>query len=385
LFFAWLGADCGVKRPGSSGGLRQSWLRWGKPGTAAATIAARLTLDAIHHAYGPVRALRGVSLDVEPGEIICILGQSGCGKSTLLRVAAGLERPQQGVVAINGQEMAGPRKFVHPEQRGVGLMFQDYALFPHLTILENVVFGLHGLPQSEARTEGMAALTRVGMAGYAKSYPHMLSGGEQQRVALARAIVPRPGILLMDEPFSGLDRRLRDRVRDETLTLLRETRATCMIVTHDPEEAMRMADRIVLMRRGKVIQIGPPGTLYRSPQHLFTARFFSEVNEIDAIVNKGQVSTPIGEFPATGHADGTAVIVCLRHQGVDLLESGEGISARVVHRRFLGEVDKVELAINGMDALLQARIRSDVPHGRGADVQISVRPEDVLVFPAETP
>jgi iron(III) transport system ATP-binding protein len=373
-----------VKRPGSSGSLKQSWVRWGKPGTAAATIAARLTLDSIHHAYGSVDALRGVSLDVAPGEIICILGQSGCGKSTLLRVAAGLERPQSGIVSINGQEMAGPKRFVHPEQRGVGLMFQDYALFPHLTILENVVFGLHGLPQSEARAEGIAALTRVGMANYAGSYPHMLSGGEQQRVALARAIVPRPGILLMDEPFSGLDRRLRDRVRDETLTLLRETRATCMIVTHDPEEAMRMADRIVLMRRGKVIQSGPPDTLYRDPQDLFTARFFSEVNEIDGKVSAGEVETPLGRFPAGDFSDGTPVVVCIRHQGIDLLDTAEGINARVVHRRFLGEVDRVELAIDGIDSLLQARIRSDVPHGSGADVRIRVRPDDVLVFAAET-
>lgn len=359
-------------------------MRWGKPGTAAATIAARLSLESIRHSYGAVDALRGVSLDVEPGEIICLLGQSGCGKSTLLRVAAGLERPQDGIVSINGQEMAGPKRFVHPEQRGVGLMFQDYALFPHLTILENVVFGLHGLPRSEAQTEGIAALTRVGMASYAESYPHMLSGGEQQRVALARAIVPRPGILLMDEPFSGLDRRLRDRVRDETLTLLRETRATCVIVTHDPEEAMRMADRIVLMRRGKIIQTGTPDRLYHAPQDLFTARFFSEVNELEGKVADGAVKTPIGRFPVSGFPEGTSVVVCVRHQGIDLLGKDDGVNARVVHRRFLGEVDRVELAIDGIDGLLQARIRSDVPHGRGADVRIGVRPDDVLVFPAET-
>ena len=373
-----------MKRPGSSGSVKRSWVRWGRPGTAAATIAARLELSSVHHAYGAVQALRGVSLDVEPGEIICVLGQSGCGKSTLLRVAAGLENPHSGIVSIDGNVMSGPGTFVHPEQRGVGLMFQDYALFPHLTILENVVFGLHGLSRPDATTEGLSALARVGMKDYAASYPHMLSGGEQQRVALARAIVPRPGILLMDEPFSGLDRRLRDRVRDETLTLLRETRATCMIVTHDPEEAMRMADRIVLMRRGRIVQTGTPDALYRNPGDLFTARFFSEVNEIDGVVAGGGVDCPLGQFAAEGLDDGTRVVVCIRHQGVDLLGDGSGIAARVVHRRFLGEVDLVELAVEGIEELLKVRLRSDQPIKRHDDVRIRIRDADVLVFPAET-
>ncbi|MBP0649592.1 ABC transporter ATP-binding protein, partial [Mycobacterium tuberculosis] len=194
----------------------------------------------VAHAYEAIPSVRGVDLSVAAGEIVCLLGQSGCGKTTLLRLVAGVERPTEGRIAIGGRDVAAGAVFVPPERRGVGLVFQDYALFPHMTILANVRFGLTAMAAADAEREALQALARVGMERYAYDYPHELSGGQQQRVALARAIAPRPAILLMDEPFSGLDRRLRDQVRDETLTVLRETRATALVVTHDPEEAMRM-------------------------------------------------------------------------------------------------------------------------------------------------
>ena len=225
-------------------------------------------------------ALAGFSLDIAPAEVVCLLGPSGCGKTTLLRVAAGIERPTGGRVLINDQEVAGPARFVPPEKRNVGLMFQDFALFPHLTILDNVAFGLKSLPREDARREAMAALARVGLERYAGDYPHILSGGEQQRVALARAIVPRPAVMLMDEPFSGLDVQLRERLQEETLALLRETRATCLIVTHAPAEAIRLGDRIAVMRAGRLVQAGKAEALYRNPADLFVARLFSEINEI---------------------------------------------------------------------------------------------------------
>jgi iron(III) transport system ATP-binding protein len=203
-------------------------------GRAAGTIAARLTFEGVERRYGTSLALAGLSLDIAPAEVVCLLGPSGCGKTTLLRVAAGIERPTAGRVLINDQEVAGPDRFVAPEKRNVGLMFQDFALFPHLTILANVAFGLRSLPREDARREALAVLARVGLERYANDYPHILSGGEQQRVALARAIVPRPAVMLMDEPFSGLDVQLRERLQEETIGLLRETRATCLIVTHAP-------------------------------------------------------------------------------------------------------------------------------------------------------
>ncbi|MET0941807.1 MAG: ABC transporter ATP-binding protein, partial [Mesorhizobium sp.] len=184
--------------------------------TAGVTFAARLSFDRINHAFGPRnQTLRDISLSAEPGEVLCLLGPSGSGKTTLLRIAAGIERQTTGRVLMNDEEIAGPSVFLPPEKRSIGLVFQDFALFPHLTLLDNVRFGLTALSRDEARREAMIALSRVGLEHYAGSYPHILSGGEQQRVALARALAPRPSVLLMDEPFSGLDSRLKDTVRAE--------------------------------------------------------------------------------------------------------------------------------------------------------------------------
>jgi iron(III) transport system ATP-binding protein len=355
--------------------------RWGRRGTAAATIAARLTFENVTHDYEGVPSLRGVSLDVAPGEIVCLLGHSGCGKSTLLRLAAGLERPTGGRIVIDALEVAGPARFVPPERRGVGLMFQDYALFPHMSILANVMFGLTSLDGRAAEQAARAALGRVGLEDFAEDYPHALSGGEQQRVALARAIVPRPAVLLMDEPFSGLDKRLRDSVRDETQAVLRETRATAVVVTHDPEEAMRMADRIALMRKGGLVQVGTPESLYARPVDLMAARFFSELNEFEAEAAGGWVSTPLGGFAAPGTAEGTRLTVCVRLSGVILGQPGQGVPGRVARRRFLGEVWLVEVAVDGLDAPLKARVRDASPYPAGADVGVSIDERDVLVFP----
>lgn len=272
--------------------------RWGQRGTAGASIPAGLSFENVSQVYGATRALDGVSLTVAPGEIICLLGHSGCGKTTLLRVAAGVETPSDGRVFLDDIEVSGPKTLLPPEERGTGLMFQDYALFPHLTILENVAFGLRDLPSRDAKASALRALARVGLEAKAGAYPDILSGGEQQRVALARSIAPRPGVLLMDEPFSNLDRRMRDAIREETIAILREMGATTIVVTHDPEEAMRIADRIVLMRSGRIVQVGHAEAIYRAPVDLFAARFFCDFNEIDGLSKDRTVTTPIGVFPA---------------------------------------------------------------------------------------
>jgi iron(III) transport system ATP-binding protein len=351
-------------------------------GKAAVTFAARLTLEDVSRRYGEVLALDGVSIDISPSEVVCLLGPSGCGKSTLLRVVAGIERPSSGRILLDGQEVAGPDNFVPPEKRGIGLMFQDFALFPHLSLLDNVAFGLKSLTRSEAKREARAALERVGLAHYAGEYPHILSGGEQQRVALARAIAPRPSVLLMDEPFSGLDSRLREQMREETLAILHETRATAIVVTHDAEEAMRMGDRVALMRQGKIVQTGKALDLYRAPKDILAARTFSELNELAARIEGGKAATPLGRFAANGVPDGADAIVCVRQRGVRLRGAGQGIPGRVLDARFLGDVALVEVAVQGLDAPLFARIaESEVPP-QGTEVGVVIEPGAVLVFAA---
>jgi iron(III) transport system ATP-binding protein len=354
-------------------------------GRAAATFAARLTFEAIERRYDDAEALSGISLDIAPGEVVCLLGPSGCGKTTLLRIAAGIEKPSAGRVLINDREVAGPSRFVPPEQRNVGLMFQDFALFPHLCILDNVAFGLSGLPRAQAEREAMAALARVGLARAAADFPHILSGGEQQRVALARAIVPRPAVMLMDEPFSGLDVQLRDQLQAETLGLLRETRATSMIVTHDPEEAMRLADRVAVMRRGRLVQAGRAEELYRNPADLFVARLFSEINEVTYRVLGGRITTPLGVFSAASLTEGEKAILCVRQRAISLRPAGQGIAARVLHVRFLGDVAQLEIGAAGFEQPLKARCLEAIAPERGTEISIAVDPNSVLVFPAGEP
>ncbi len=348
--------------------------------TAGVTFAARLVFDDIHHDYQGKETIRGVSLTAEPGEVLCLLGPSGSGKTTLLRIAAGIEAQRSGRVLINEREVAGPNLFLPPEKRGIGLMFQDFALFPHMTILDNVCFGLTAMPRAEAVSEGMAALERVDLVHYARSYPHVLSGGEQQRVALARALAPRPGVLLMDEPFSGLDSRLKDTIRADTLNILRETRATAIVVTHDAEEAMRMADRIALLRDGRLVQTGTSDDLYRRPSDLFTAAFFSEINEFAGRVENGRVETPFGPVDGRGIAEGREVSVAVRLSGVQIATDGGAIPARIVSRRFLGVVELLNLAIPGSERPVRARIRADLLPAGLRDVTINVHPKDILVF-----
>ncbi|MFN3171313.1 MAG: ABC transporter ATP-binding protein [Hyphomicrobiales bacterium] len=356
---------------------------WGEPGTQPASVATAVTIEGLRHSYGGDDAVRGISLSVEPGEIVCLLGHSGCGKTTLLRLLAGIERPYAGTIRIDQRVVAGPGTFVVPEKREVGLMFQDFALFPHLTVLENVTFGLNTLKKEDQRREAMRALNRVGLAHTADDHPHMLSGGMQQRVALARAIVPRPRVMLMDEPFSGLDRRTRDRVRDETLTILREMRATTIVVTHDPDEALRIADRIVLMRNGKVVQDGHARTFYEKPADLFAARFFHELNEFEGIARGGQVATPLGLIPAPGHADGTTLLIGVRQSAV-IIDQGngpaDGLPARVRAVQFLGEADLLHLAVPGYERPVFARTTQTDQFKQGQSVTISIHRDAALIF-----
>ncbi len=288
----------------SAGASPPSGARGARPHDRTGPVApAALAVEDLACRFGRVQALAGVSLAVRPGEVMALLGDSGCGKSTLLRVVAGLEAPQAGTVRLDGRLVAGPGTRVPPEARGVGLMFQDYALFPHLTVR-----GEHPLrPQGPAAggpRGGRRAPGAGRLAAHAGAYPQTLSGGEQQRVALVRALAPGPRLLLLDEPFSNLDRRMRDRVREDTVALLRRTGTTALMVTHDPEEALAVATRIALMRRGRIVQVATGEALYRRPESLFAARFLADAAEIPTRIAGGRAGTPLGAVPASHLPEG---------------------------------------------------------------------------------
>lgn len=260
-------------------------------------IASALRLEGITHRFGPVVAVDHFDLHVAAGEIVCLLGPSGCGKSTVLRLIAGLEPLQEGKVLLRNQIVADTFRMMPPEERGIGLVFQDFALFPHLTVAGNIAFGLRSFNPREQAIRVEAMLKQIGMTNLAQSYPHALSGGQQQRVALARALAPNPSVLLLDEPFSDLDQRLREQIRDETLQVLRRNGTATLLVTHDPNEAMFMADRIYLMREGKIAQIGKPTELYNSPSSAFAVEFFGAANSYRCSLDAGLAKTPFGPIP----------------------------------------------------------------------------------------
>jgi iron(III) transport system ATP-binding protein len=355
--------------------------RWGPRGTAGVSFAAALRFDAVEVTLGGRKVLDRLSLALSPGEIVCILGESGSGKSTALRVAAGIQRIDAGTVSINDEIVSGPGIHVPPDRRGIGLMFQDFALFPHLTLIQNVTFGLKRLDRAAAIAQARQALKRVGLDDRENDYPHMLSGGQQQRLALARSIAPRPGILMLDEPFSSLDARLREAVRTETLAVLRETHATTIIVTHDPEEAMLLGDRVALLRNGRIAQIDSAAEIYRNPVDLSAARFFSPLSEIEAVVAGGRAETPLGTVPAPGFADGARVVVAVRPVGaLDMAVVPPGVPGRIVAKRDAIGTDLCEVRVEGLEIPVGIRQRSNPEFVPGADVYLRLNPEHILVF-----
>ena len=345
-----------------------------------------LRLSGIRHAYGEREVLRGVDLQAGPGEILCLLGPSGDGKTTLLRLVAGLEPLQAGRIELNGAVLAEPGREVPPEDRRIGFVFQDYALFPHLTVAENVAFGLRRVPRGERTWQVAEALASVGLETHAGAYPHMLSGGQQQRVAIARALAPRPQALLLDEAFASLDARLRDQVRDDTLHVLQTSGVPALVVTHDAEEAMFMADRIALMREGRIVQLGTPEELYLHPREPFVATFLGEVNRMPALVRGGRAETAIGGVPAARLPDGPAELL-LRPEGLLIRpEAEEGAASAVVEAcRLLGATTLVHLAVPdgaGGTQHLHARLPPGTALVRGQRVGVAMDPGRAFVFRA---
>ena len=350
-------------------------------------------LDDVWHRYEGREAdqwtLRGIDLSLRPGELMGLLGPSGCGKTTLLRLIAGFERPERGAVSINGREVAGPHRWLPPERRGVGMVFQDYALFPHLDAWRNVCFGL-----APGADRGRAAwlLELLGLAELRRRYPHELSGGQRQRLALARALAPGPSVVLLDEPFSNLDVEVRLHLRSELPAVLTRCGASGLIVTHDPEEAMAICDRVAVLREGRLHQCDPPPELVRRPATAFVGSFVLQGNLLPARWRGARLQTPLGwlapseprgaDAAPAREEEGSSepVQVLVGPQALELTPDPEG-AARITGREFLGREWLYQ--VQRGDLRLRLRLPLEVDHPRGLRVQVELRSAaPARLFPA---
>jgi len=330
--------------------------------------------------YNETLAVKSCDLQVASGEILALLGPSGSGKTTLLRLIAGFERPDEGRILIGGRtvvDVAG-LVWVAAEDRGVGMVFQDYALFPHLTVAQNVRFGLRNSSKAErhGRVDELLKLTEL--THCADRYPHELSGGQQQRVALARALAPRPGVVLLDEPFNGLDPDLRPQMRREVARILRHLSTAAILVTHDQEEALGMADQVAVIRDGEIQQIGTPEDIYYSPSTAFVANFVGHADFIPGLVSGSVVQTEIGTFPCPSELAPGPVTLMIRHEAVN--SKAGGILAIVEEREFLGGEILYRLRLPS-GATIHLEQRRPVHWPVGHQVPVEVHLPNVVVFP----
>ncbi len=340
-----------------------------------------LSLTGVSHFYGDRLAVDQVSVAVGEGEIFCLLGPSGCGKSTTLRLVAGLEDLQHGAVHIAGRVVADASVNLPTEDRHVGMVFQDHALFPHLTVADNIGFGLNRRDHAARRKTAETWAGRLGLTPHLDVFPHRLSGGEQQRVALARAMAPEPAVMLLDEPFSSLDNRLRDQIRDDTVQLLKQAGTPTLLVTHDPEEAMRMGDRIGIMQAGRLVQVDTPDGVYARPATPFAARFLSETNEIALRAEAGQVTTPWGRLPVpSGQGDAAGALLMFRPEA--LLETADGLPCHVLRARSLGAFRRAEVIFDALPGRpLVARLPPGPALGDGTELRLALNHSACFVFP----
>ena len=316
--------------------------------TSKPARGASLRLSGLRKSFGRVVAVDGIDLEVEPGATCALLGPSGCGKTTTLRLLAGLETPDEGTIEIGGKVVSTPQRSLPPERRGIGMVFQDYALFPHLNVAANVGYGLGRRPD-RARVEAM--LTGVGLQGIGKRYPHELSGGQQQRVALARALVTEPQAVLLDEPFSNLDAGLREMVRAEAREILSQHGVTSVFVTHDQEEALSIADVVAVVNEGRVEQVGTPEEVYSRPANRWVAGFLGEIEVLPGSAENGTVSCEVGQLPNRAGLQGE----------VDVLIRPESLAVGIVEpadRRGSQDATVVSRNFYGHDQLLKLRLPS---------------------------
>ncbi len=350
---------------------------------------AKLEVENISHSYGPQEIIQNLSFTVETGEIACLLGPSGCGKTTLLRLLAGLIHLQSGSIRLDGRSVSEPARGIEipPEKRNVGFMFQDYALFPHLDIFHNITFGIEN-PSPPKLAEIQRAMIQMDIVELTDAYPHTLSGGQQQRVALLRALSPVPRLLLLDEPFSGLDINLRTQVREDTLTLLKQTGVTTLMVTHDPQEAMYLADHILIMRNGKVEQSGSPREIYQFPATEFAARFVGQTNILQGIIlstNYDEVMTTIGAVPCLsmrGLEFGTDAFISIRPESFEIDPRGPFLG-KICNIRYAGQSMLLEVEIIdeiGKGHRLKMRVHPNLRVDVGEEIRFRIMPDFVTVI-----
>jgi iron(III) transport system ATP-binding protein len=304
--------------------------------SAAGSPREVVRLSGLSKSYQDPRypAVAGLDLTVHEGEIFCLLGPSGCGKTTLLRLIAGFEVPDSGSVHIGGREVVGAGTWVQPERRAIGFVFQDFALFPHLNVLQNVAFGVVAGSRRDRFERAREILDLVGLTIFSRRYPHQLSGGQQQRVALARALAPRPDVILLDEPFSNLDAALRQATRDEVRNILEDAGTTALLVTHDQEEALTFADRLAVMRAGRIEQSGLPEEVYKRPRTAFVAKFLGKTNLLHGVGHGTVAETPFGRLPLARPAEGR-VLLSLRPEDL-AFDTEQGVAVSVLSRNFKG-------------------------------------------------
>ncbi len=327
-------------------------------------------------------AVQEISFAAREGEILCLLGPSGCGKTTILRAIAGFEPVRSGQLFLSGQLVSSPDVMTPTENRRVGMVFQEYALFPHLRVQDNIAFGLHHLPQSERASRVQEMLRLTGLEGFERRYPHELSGGQQQRVALARALVQNPVVLLLDEPFSNLDPDMAGRMRQELHDLLRRTKTTTVLVTHDHDEAFAMADRIAVLNQGRLEQFDTPEMMYHMPATPFVADFVGQADFIPGTVTQGMVHTELGEFPDTIEcADGTNVVVMIRPDDIHLVPT-EGARSRVLSRQFHGSENLYTVSLPSGQIVHSSQGSTSV-YQAGTTVEIRVLATHTVLFRRE--
>ena len=344
-----------------------------------------LELRSISCAYDLSRpAVRDMSFSVREGEILCLLGPSGCGKTTVLRAIAGFEPVRSGEILLSGRVISSPSETVPTEHRRIGMVFQEYALFPHLRVADNIAFGLNHLPRAEQkrRVDGMLCLT--GLEGFERRYPHELSGGQQQRVALSRALVQNPVLLLLDEPFSNLDPDMASRMRQEVHALLRQMKTTSIMVTHDHDEAFAMADRIAVLNQGVLEQMDSPELIYHLPTTRFVADFVGQADFIAGQIHQGLVHTEIGTFPNTINAsEGDRVAVMIRPDDVHLLPN-KSAEPRIVARQFRGSENLYRVQLPSGQIVHSSESSTSV-YQEGTSVELRVSATHTVLFQAEAP